>query len=697
MTQFLRQATASQSRTLGPFVDDADGKTAETGLTIANTDIKLMANGGSSANKNSGGGTHRVNGMYGVTFDATDTATVGELEVSVVVAGALPVFATFTVLEEAVYDALFAASAPGYVANAPVSVAQFGGTNGTFSGGRPEVNTTHINGVSTSSVTTVSSHIGTTGASTAQTGDSYAVVADSTYGLSASYTQLLLRCPWRFHFVAASGGNNANAGTYSAPLATIAQAITNAVNGDYIVLLNGEHTTSGISTTKRLNLIGIKSGPAGLGEAILTTSSGAGTINYLGDGSTVRHLSISNTTNNSNAAAIQFDGGDGTPGNNVTFEDCVVATSIGQYGARFLGKKGIRLINTSFTGVARGIAVLSSHVHSEGGRYEGQESGVYLDATDSHASFVGRGNNEIVAYNATSTSKAVSIFTCLAPIFFECHDATKLVTVDIDGAPVLRGWATHASFPDRVAAVIGESTSGITRGKVYIRGGSVDVVNSGAGATNHFVANAGSEMRIENVSHDSAQNSGNVQVVNEDVATAATQSTAAAASASSADSKATSIKGVTDKLDTALELNSGSYRYTEAALTQAPAGEGGGAQLSPFLVTPGHSWRFDSPLQVTAPNIIVENTGFDDLLLELDLTGALAASAAISTISNVTVADVAEATEPTVVSSAKRTDGKAIHIKTDGASATAGKYTYSATITTTDGQTLTRKGVLQVK
>lgn len=111
MSGYLRQSTASQSRALGPFVDDVDFKTAETGLTIANTDIKLVVNGGASANKNSGGGTHRVNGVYGVTFDATDTATVGELEVSVSVSGALLVFDKFTVVEEATYDALFAASA----------------------------------------------------------------------------------------------------------------------------------------------------------------------------------------------------------------------------------------------------------------------------------------------------------------------------------------------------------------------------------------------------------------------------------------------------------------------------------------------------------------------------------------------------------------------------------------------------------
>ncbi len=146
MNSYLKQSTASQSRSIGPFLDDTDFKTAETGLTIANTDIKLMINGAASANKNSGGGTHRANGVYGITFDATDTATVGEIFVSVVVAGALPVFATFVVLEEAVYDALFAASAPGYVANAPVNVAQFGGTNGTFASGRPEVNTSHFGG-----------------------------------------------------------------------------------------------------------------------------------------------------------------------------------------------------------------------------------------------------------------------------------------------------------------------------------------------------------------------------------------------------------------------------------------------------------------------------------------------------------------------------------------------------------------------
>lgn len=112
---FLRQSTASQEVLLGSFLDDTDGKTAETGLTIANTDIKVWKSGGTTeASKNSGGATHIASGRYYAVLDATDTDTVGLLEINVHVSGALPVRRQFYVLEEAVYDALFAASAAGY-------------------------------------------------------------------------------------------------------------------------------------------------------------------------------------------------------------------------------------------------------------------------------------------------------------------------------------------------------------------------------------------------------------------------------------------------------------------------------------------------------------------------------------------------------------------------------------------------------
>lgn len=121
MGGLLRQATAGQSRMIGAFVSDSDFKTLQTGLTIANSDIKISANGGTSVNKNNGGGTHRANGRYSVTWDATDTATVGELSYSVLMSGCLIVWDTYIVLEEAVYDALYAAGATGYATAAALA------------------------------------------------------------------------------------------------------------------------------------------------------------------------------------------------------------------------------------------------------------------------------------------------------------------------------------------------------------------------------------------------------------------------------------------------------------------------------------------------------------------------------------------------------------------------------------------------
>ncbi len=140
----LRQSTAVDIG-IGPFVDATDGVTAETALTISQADVRLKKNNGAWAQVNDNtSATHEENGWYEKELDATDTNTVGILIVAVNESGALPVWQEYQVVEEAVYDALFAGSALGYVANAPVNVAQFGGTNLTASAGRPEVNLSHI-------------------------------------------------------------------------------------------------------------------------------------------------------------------------------------------------------------------------------------------------------------------------------------------------------------------------------------------------------------------------------------------------------------------------------------------------------------------------------------------------------------------------------------------------------------------------
>jgi hypothetical protein len=104
---WLRQSTASQEISLGPFLDSTDGDTEEGGLTIANTDIKIRKHGATTlANKNSGGATVISNGVYQCTLDATDTDTAGQLEIYVHVAGALAVKNTYVVLTATAFDAL---------------------------------------------------------------------------------------------------------------------------------------------------------------------------------------------------------------------------------------------------------------------------------------------------------------------------------------------------------------------------------------------------------------------------------------------------------------------------------------------------------------------------------------------------------------------------------------------------------------
>lgn len=121
----LRQSTASQEIPLGYFLDSTDGDTEETGLTIANTDIKVWKSGATTlANKNSGGATHISTGIYYAVLDATDTDTVGPMKIFIHVAGALACSLECCVYEEVVFDALYASSAAGFASITALATAQ---------------------------------------------------------------------------------------------------------------------------------------------------------------------------------------------------------------------------------------------------------------------------------------------------------------------------------------------------------------------------------------------------------------------------------------------------------------------------------------------------------------------------------------------------------------------------------------------
>lgn len=109
MATWLKQST-SVDVPIGPFLDETDGKTAETGLTITQPDVRLKKNNGNWAQKAAAQTlTHEEAGWYEVTLDATDTNTLGVLIVAIHESGALPVWREFMVVPANVWDSYLGA------------------------------------------------------------------------------------------------------------------------------------------------------------------------------------------------------------------------------------------------------------------------------------------------------------------------------------------------------------------------------------------------------------------------------------------------------------------------------------------------------------------------------------------------------------------------------------------------------------
>lgn len=128
--RWIKQST-SVELPIGPFLDDTDGKTAETALTLTQPDIRLKKNGAAWAQKNAAQTlAHEENGNYEVTLDATDTNTLGLLRLHVAESGALPVWDDFLVVPANVYDSLVGGSD-----TLQADVTQFGGIANGATGG----------------------------------------------------------------------------------------------------------------------------------------------------------------------------------------------------------------------------------------------------------------------------------------------------------------------------------------------------------------------------------------------------------------------------------------------------------------------------------------------------------------------------------------------------------------------------------
>lgn len=104
---YLKQSTVVTLK-IGPFLDDGDGVTAETALTIEDSDVRLSKNAGNMAAKTEATTcTHDELGYYDCPVDATDTGTLGRLQLMVKMAGATPVWHDYTVVAADTFDLLY--------------------------------------------------------------------------------------------------------------------------------------------------------------------------------------------------------------------------------------------------------------------------------------------------------------------------------------------------------------------------------------------------------------------------------------------------------------------------------------------------------------------------------------------------------------------------------------------------------------
>ncbi len=123
------QANTAVDVIVGPFIDDTDGKTAETGLTITQVECRISKNGANTIQKNEVTSlTHDELGNYVCKFDTTDTNTEGILTLMIHESGALAVKVEYQVLAQAAYISLMTAKDTGYIG---VDVEEVDGTDQT--------------------------------------------------------------------------------------------------------------------------------------------------------------------------------------------------------------------------------------------------------------------------------------------------------------------------------------------------------------------------------------------------------------------------------------------------------------------------------------------------------------------------------------------------------------------------------------
>ena len=179
----LKQSTAVDVM-IGPFLDETNGKDAETTLTVTQAEVRLSKNGANMAQKAEATSlTHDELGHYVCKLDTTDTNTLGQLRVMVHESGALPVWADFAIVTANYWDSKYSTD------KLEVDLTQMGGTAQSATDLKDFADTGYVPGthkvagvVLVDTTTTNTDMVGTNSAATATALSSHDDALDSASG-----------------------------------------------------------------------------------------------------------------------------------------------------------------------------------------------------------------------------------------------------------------------------------------------------------------------------------------------------------------------------------------------------------------------------------------------------------------------------------------------------------------------------------
>lgn len=264
--QELRANTAIIVR-VGSFMDYQDGVTPETGVVLASGDaVELLKNNGVATvdiSANLWTAVTNCNGFYDLTLTASNTDTEGLLDVVIQDADVhLPVRHSFMVLAEAAWDSKYVAKDDGLM---DVNVKYVGDTLQTANDNGADINTLLINlgtvDTVADAISTIVSNLPDSGALTSlgtlanqntlianlSTVDT---VVDAIKAITDDLEDTAIH-------VDGTNGNDANTGRgYAQARATIGEAVTDASDGDTIIIWPGTYNEAVSISGKALTLRG---------------------------------------------------------------------------------------------------------------------------------------------------------------------------------------------------------------------------------------------------------------------------------------------------------------------------------------------------------------------------------------------------------------------------------------------------------